>query len=185
MNRPTLRQVLAAIAERDEVERLNEPTRRLNAEIREHNADLVRGLFLKHPKRDPKKLRELASLLPEWRQRVPYEHRISDSSVRVMDAEERNNRDLVAVPPILWQMRVESLPENVRVPVACIIWWDFFGPNEGESWPHLDKYVNARYHDASDADLIAALEACGYSQWKAWRRIMWEQQEQQLPAMAG
>lgn len=187
MNRPTLRQVAAAIAERDGAERANAATRRLNAEIRQRNQDLAHGLFFKHPDRSPKQLREAATLLPEWRRRVENPHRLSDSSKRILDAEERSSRDLVNTPPILWQMRVESLPEHVRIAAACVIWWDFFGPNEGASWPHLDRYVNARYQDASDEDLMAALETCGYSQWRAWRRIMWEhmEQQQQLPAMAG
>jgi hypothetical protein len=47
--------------------------------------------------------------------------------------------------PEEWVSRIDLInPASLRVKVACIVWWDYFGGRETErAWHQLDHYVRA------------------------------------------
>ena len=63
--------------------------------------------------------------------------------------------------------------EVVRIQVACIVWWDFFGSRRSdERWPHLDGYIN-RWKKSADRNLVRAeLIVLGYPEALANQRIL-------------
>ena len=76
--------------------------------------------------------------------------------------------------PEEWSRMIYAISnENVRIKVACIVWWDYFGSRSTENrWPHLDELVNqGRGNLSFDKSLATkALVKLGYSLNEAERR---------------
>jgi hypothetical protein len=68
--------------------------------------------------------------------------------------------------PDEWSASVRTIPcPRIRGAVACIIWWDWFGPRIcSHAWPQLDDLVETgNAADATPDELRTALIAIGYS----------------------
>lgn len=80
--------------------------------------------------------------------------------------------------PQEWRTLIDTITDRVvRVQVACIVWWDYFGKQEvKDRWPHLDDYLYEwRWSDnANPAKCIKALERLGYSHYHATQRFAGE-----------
>lgn len=73
--------------------------------------------------------------------------------------------------PTRWLELIEKIhPEDLRVQVASIIWWDFFG---GKPWKHLNKYKDA-WHPQINVEhgaVRGALIDLGFPERIARRRL--------------
>lgn len=76
--------------------------------------------------------------------------------------------------PEEWSRMIRAISNDaVRIKVACIVWWDYFGSRHTEDrWPHLDALVNKGLGNLSfDKSLVAkALIRLGYLAGEATRR---------------
>lgn len=99
---------------------------------------------------------------------------ISEEQKRLLNAEKFRVEALANISPENWRQRVESLPEDLRVVVACVIWWDFFSQRtSADRWSELDSYTDlglTKVPDVHPATLAAALITCGYSAYAASMR---------------
>jgi len=85
----------------------------------------------------------------------------------------------MAVPhmrdPVEWRELIDAIEDRiVRVQVACIVWWDYFGKQQARCrWPHLDDYLAEwKWTDnANQAACIAELKKLGYSHYDASQRF--------------
>lgn len=84
------------------------------------------------------------------------------------------NKALNSRSPEEWVDRLNGInPASLRVSVANIVWWDFFGKRmTGERWHHLDDYLSI----PTDATIprmkiISALVELGYTEYQATSRI--------------
>ena len=77
-------------------------------------------------------------------------------------------------PPEEWSEMIHSIRDHaVRIKVACIVWWDFFGNRStSDRWPHLDTLVEKGCGNFSfNRTLVAkALVRLGYSASESTRR---------------
>lgn len=68
--------------------------------------------------------------------------------------------------PEEWRAAIDEIADmSVRIQVANIIWWDYFGSRPAsDPWPHLDDYKAAwkRYYKADSAKVTKALIGLGY-----------------------
>ena len=80
---------------------------------------------------------------------------------------------LKRVSPKQWRNRVASVPKKMQTEVAHVIWWDWFsGRDVTERWPDLDTYIRQpKWNKPTDAEIVAGLMLCGYSQPYATKRI--------------
>ena len=73
-----------------------------------------------------------------------------------------------------WRVAVDAVvPHRLRIEVACIVWWDFFGGHMvSDGWTDLDVYKHAwRIGPLMDVAAVAAgLMQAGYPAWVAERR---------------
>lgn len=73
-----------------------------------------------------------------------------------------------------WRVLLNRIePEVVRLQVAGIVWWDFFGGRmHNERWPHLDDMLRAwRANQNASMRLVrSGLVALGYPQEQAAKR---------------
>jgi hypothetical protein len=83
-------------------------------------------------------------------------------------------RLLILRAPEEWRRMIYAISnEAVRIKVACIVWWDYFGSRSTENrWTHLDELVNqCRGNLSFDKSLATkALVKLGYSLNEAERR---------------
>lgn len=75
--------------------------------------------------------------------------------------------------PIEWAERIAALPAHQQVPVASIVWWDFFSRvTSAEAWPHLDFWVFRKMPaDENPDETRAGLVALGYPERRARQRV--------------
>jgi len=79
--------------------------------------------------------------------------------------------------PEHWRAVVEAIADPVvRLVVANIVWWDWFGLRTIEQrWPHLDEYLSAwkvkAPPEAKAKDVRAALVQVGYRDKEARARV--------------
>lgn len=80
--------------------------------------------------------------------------------------------------PQEWRALIDTIKDRVvRVQVACIVWWDYFGKQEvKDRWPHLDDYLYEwKWSDnAKSNKCIKELERLGYSHYHAAQRFIGE-----------
>jgi len=103
---------------------------------------------------------------------LPMPFRLLPKQAAVMAAEAQAVRALRKRPPQEWKRLVMKLAPSVRVPVAYIVWWDFFAQRmPAERWDHLDKLIDAPWVDAPPVVVEKALHALGYTPYLAVRRL--------------
>lgn len=77
--------------------------------------------------------------------------------------------------PEEWSRMIHAISNDaVRVKVACIVWWDYFGSRRTEDrWPHLDALINQGLGNLSFDKSLAAktLVKLGYSTSESMRRV--------------
>jgi len=53
-----------------------------------------------------------------------------------------HQKELAAKSPEDWLASIKALPKKMRVHVANIVYWDYFGDQSAsERWPHLDEWI--------------------------------------------
>jgi hypothetical protein len=104
--------------------------------------------------------------------------RVQKKTAPILEMEASVKRSISLRSPEIWAEEIEKLPESVRVAVACVVWWDFFGQRlSSERWGHLDKWTKAKYVPATQEELTRGLFAVGYSPWVATNRAQEDQVE--------
>lgn len=81
-----------------------------------------------------------------------------------MTDEVRHRKGLRAVKPEVWVKAIESIKStDLRIRVACIVWWDFFASRP--DWHQLDQYLTMwKSNQILDLDVVRnALVQVGYS----------------------
>jgi len=96
---------------------------------------------------------------------------------RIIKNPERNARArLRRRKPEEWLAAVETIANReLRIQVACTIWWDYFGKREvRHAWTHLDGYLAAWTKDIfiEPTEHQAALVQCGYTTKLAEERVI-------------
>lgn len=83
------------------------------------------------------------------------------------------NKFLKERHPQEWATLVGELAPNLRIALAKIVWWDFFGNRLNvERWHHLDEYLNVPVDSTIPrGDLIKALVDLGYTEYQATGRV--------------
>jgi len=148
-----LQRTLDAAQAANEVRKKNAPTATENRRRRGHNA--------KHEKT------RKTGFAP-----LPLPYRLPEKQAAVMDAETQAVRALRKRTPKDWKKQIMRLAPSVRVPVAYIVWWDFFAQRmPAERWDHLDKLIDAPWVDAPPVVVEKALHALGYTPYLAVRRL--------------
>lgn len=130
-----------------------------------------------------KALEVQARMARDWKKRYPNCERsgVPYSTLRrylpgwtrkILDKERRAKRVLVGRAPADWEQRIEQIEDRqVRIRVACIIWWDFYsGQPDDSAWHGLDHYLVERVGDISEDEMAAGLETLGYSPFQARHR---------------
>ena len=78
--------------------------------------------------------------------------------------------------PEEWRENIERIRcHNIRLKVASIVWWDFFGErNTTERWPHLDNYLSqyGRERYTREETVMRALMLVGYPEHQAIKRCI-------------
>lgn len=91
---------------------------------------------------------------------------------------ERNARlKLKRLPPELWAEAIENIAdENLRIQIACLVWWDYFGGRtKKDAWHHLDKYLllwNPALPSLLKSVKLNALISVGYTPKLAKERLL-------------
>lgn len=81
--------------------------------------------------------------------------------------------------PEKWRNAIDGIADViVRIQVACIVWWDYFGSRPAsDPWPQLDDYRDAykNDHNADPKKVRRALMHIGYPEHIAYRRMRVEE----------
>lgn len=77
-------------------------------------------------------------------------------------------------PSWAWPAYIAALPEASQVPVASIVWWDYFAQRiSAHRHSELDHWVNRQMPAHEDLDAtITGLILVGYSARRARERVM-------------
>lgn len=77
--------------------------------------------------------------------------------------------------PEAWRAAIDQITDlNLRIKVACLVWWDFFADRPAESrWPHLDDLIKEYKPETQlkPAALAAAMRKVGYLRRSIERRL--------------
>jgi hypothetical protein len=78
--------------------------------------------------------------------------------------------------PERWKDLIDSIEDmTVRIQVASIVWWDYFGGRKAsDAWHQLDEYIDAwRFNNGADVlDVEEALVKIGFPRYVAHRRSL-------------
>jgi hypothetical protein len=86
----------------------------------------------------------------------------------------RPTQELKSRLPDEWAALILSLPQKLRQPIACIIYWDYFGERPTrDRWSHLDEWVFAPFppFEPPLETIARALMKCGYTPDQARHRV--------------
>jgi len=173
-----------ALADKIEVRVKNEPTMAKNREIRKRNEPL-------------KKLNE--ETFKTWdglkkdapihalEKTLKMPHRITDENAALLEAESITRAELNEKTPDQWEREISKLrPYAVRLRVACLVWWDYFGGRKyTDRWPHLDGYLGQDYIETESSDVAAGLRRVGYTPYMSEKRVLvLENAESEEPELA-
>jgi hypothetical protein len=84
------------------------------------------------------------------------------------------NRTLRSKTDEEWISDIEALPEEMRKPVARVVWWDWMsGRPATERNPEFDQFITYTLdpEPISESKLIKGLLAVGYTELQATTRI--------------
>jgi hypothetical protein len=164
-----------AIEQAKEMDRLNEPTRALNVEIRENN---IMKRATNKQIRDYNEGKDPEDQLPEWQMEMLMKrpHVLPPPLLKIIEAEKEHARAMKQVEPRCWRETLDEIADpHLRVQTACIVWWDHFGNRtSAERWPELDDYIGKSYRPCTDEQLVLSLYKCGYTAYRAARRVVIE-----------
>jgi hypothetical protein len=180
---PTYLQVKVASVRSNEIDRMNRPELDYNREVREdnHAVETFFDQMLCHGHKtavaDFSWVKETL-LGDELREQVPLKHVLSDEDREIIRREAETQAALRERTPEDWRARIDAIPQQFRLALANIVWWDFFSEREkNEAWPHLDVYVDgfwnrAHANDAPGAVIRQYLAELGYTPYSVETRLL-------------
>jgi len=132
------------------------------------NAKLPRArrtLCPKYPKSEPPPPMAFEPLIPLPPLPVEWQTVLDHETIAKAAMEARTGQQ--------WADIVASISDdNLRVQVAMLVWWDFFGDRtQSDRWPHLDDYLTLPFVDSPKDELRQALWSVGYPAYDAAHRI--------------
>jgi len=115
--------------------------------------------------------------------------RLRPEITRRVESERAKLRKLKNRTPEAWLACILELPAALQGKLACLVWWDFFGPRRGgEPWPHLDalmeEYVAADGEEPAEDEQFLALINLGYTPLRALGRCRGAHSGESTPADA-
>lgn len=133
--------------------------------------------------RTRKALEVQARMARQWKTRDPQSDRsgvpyatlrrhLPTWARKILDKERAAKQLLVWRPPADWERRIEAIENRqVRIRVACIVWWDYYsGQPDDTGWHGLDHYLVERVGDITEDQMAAGLETLGYTPFQARHR---------------